>query len=110
VPKSHHRAGESRHSQPSQQLRDMRAVYKGKGETAEESPGMKACRELFKDNKERFLAQLNQMEKDYQAKRVAYSQRRSVEEKARAGTPVGDEGTERLEVLIQRILTEAING
>lgn len=105
--KSHHRKGEPRYGQPSQQLRDMRAVYKGRLPEEGESPGLKACRELFEKDKTKFLAQLNTMEREYQARRATYSSRRGSTEGVSGTKPVGDEGTDRVNEIIERILKEA---
>ena len=110
--RNHHKTNEPRHSQPSQQLRDMRAVYKGVAPSDNETPGMKAVREMFEKDRAKFLAQLNQMEKEYQTKKLAYNKRRGSTDGGSGTKPVGgpkevDQGTERLHEIIDRILTES---
>ncbi len=51
---------------PSQLLRDMRAVY-SQDESKDRTPGQKLCRNILKDDPNRFFAQLAKLESSHEA-------------------------------------------
>lgn len=75
---------------PSQLLRDMRFVY-GQDESKDRTPGQKHCRQILKEDANRFFAQLAKLESSHEAGAAKVKPTRSV---VAEPEEVVDEGTD----------------
>lgn len=92
--------------QVSQLLKDMRAVYNGKKE--KDLPRYAPLRKLLEEDGERFLAQLGSLERAHRSGSVKAAARVEARQMEKAAVEAGkaDEGSERVEELIDRLLKE----
>lgn len=90
---------ELKDAEPPQFLKDMRAVYEGRFASAT-GPGHRMLQQMMQEDPAAFLNQLRSAEKEYRAGM------REKEEKVKEATV--DEGSKRVEELIQKILASIV--
>ncbi len=92
--------------QPSELLKDMRLVYKGKTQGMT-TPGQKGLIDLLKSEPEKFMAQLGTLERARQAARKSLASPAHTDQaKAAEKKAVADEGTRRVGELLDDLLAE----
>ena len=105
-----HTGSKKGRKKPSRLLADMRWVYGHKDESRDVTQGREICRKLLKEDPQRFMTQLQAMEREHRAggtKRESASAAAKAEE-ATAGSAANtaDEGTVAVLELIDRLLGE----
>ena len=102
-----HRGGKKGAKKPSKLLRDMRWVYEHVDESQDVTQGRKICRGLLKDDPQKFVSQLQAMEREHRSGGPKREQAVAAKEAEAAGAVASaDEGTVGVLELIDRLLGE----